>query len=45
MDNKITIYPGKKLKAFIKKEAEKQHRSMSNLVFSILDEYFGQNKS
>ncbi len=44
MDNKITIYPNKKLKAFIKKESENQHRSMSNLVLFILNEYFEKNK-
>ena len=40
MDNRITIYPGKELKEKIKEEAEKQHRSMSDLVIFVLKEYF-----
>ena len=44
IEKRMTIYPNKELRAFIKKEAEKQHRSMSNLVLFILNEYFEKNK-
>ena len=44
MYNRITIYPNEKLKAFIEKESENQHRSMSNLVLFIVSKYFKENK-
>ena len=37
---RITIYPNKELKSKLDKEAEKEERSLNNLVILILNKYF-----
>ena len=40
--NSMTIYPDEALMKKIEKEAEKQKRSMNNLVLFILSSYFSK---
>jgi len=40
--NSITIYPDENLQKNLEKEAEKQKRSMNNLVLFILSSYFSK---
>lgn len=38
--NNLTIYPNKELKSKLDKEAEKEERSLNNLIILILNKYF-----
>lgn len=42
--DRITIYPDEELQQKLEKEAEKQKRSMNNLILLILDSYFEPKK-
>ncbi len=44
MNEAISIYPKKELIIKLKKEMEKQKRSMNNLILLILEEYFEKCK-
>ncbi len=37
---RITIYPNKELRKKLDKEAEKEQRSLNNLILFILNKYF-----
>ena len=44
MADRITIYPDEKLQKKLEKEAEKQKRSMNNLILFILASYFSKKR-
>ena len=41
---RITIYPKKELRTKLDKEAEKEERSLNNLILLILKKYFKEGK-
>ena len=45
MVDRITIYPDEKLHKKLEKEAEKQGRSLNNLILFIINSFFKKNET